>query len=93
MPVYEIVLREPSVPHKVSFRNRPVTLLGDRVIIDDQHWIVVEKEPPFELRRIERLICERAALTLRDDPAEVSRSTSPFPAADTDHSVRLATDQ
>ena len=68
MPVYEIVLRGPSVPHKVSFRNRPVTVLGDRVIIEDRHWIVVEKEPPFELRKIERLICEPAALTPRHDP-------------------------
>jgi hypothetical protein len=27
------------------------------VVVDDEPWIVVEKQPPFELRRIERIIC------------------------------------
>lgn len=65
MPVYEIVLREPSLPQKVSFKNRAITMLGDLVSIDDKDWIVVEKEPPFELRKIERLICEPANLASR----------------------------
>jgi hypothetical protein len=65
MPVYEIVLRESRVPNKVSFATRPVTAPGDLVIIDDEHWIEVEKEPPFESRKIERLICEPANLAPR----------------------------
>jgi hypothetical protein len=65
MPVYEIVLREPRVPHQVSFSTRAVTTLGDFVIINGKDWIVVEKEPPFKLRKIERLICEPANLATR----------------------------
>lgn len=53
MPVYEIVLREPRVPREVSFTTRAVTSLGDLVIVGDEHWVVVDKEPPFGLRRIE----------------------------------------
>ena len=65
MPVYEIVLREPRLVHKVSFTTRAVTVLGDLLIIDDKQWTVVEKEPPYGLRKIERLICEPADLAPR----------------------------
>lgn len=58
MPVYEIVLREPSVPQRISFSSLALTELGDLVLADDKEWIVVEKQPPFELRKIERLICQ-----------------------------------
>ncbi len=65
MPVYEIVLRESPTSQKVSFDTRAVTMLGDVVIVDNEHWIVVGKEPPFGLRNIERLICESADLAPR----------------------------
>ncbi len=74
MPVYEIVLRELGVPQKVSFTTRAVTALGDLMIVGDGNWIVVEKEPPFGLRRIERLICEpvHVARGHRNEPSPAS---------------------
>jgi hypothetical protein len=58
MPVYEIVLREPGFPQKVCFSNRAATVVGDHVMVGDKQWVVVAKEPPFELRKIEGLICQ-----------------------------------
>ncbi len=43
MPVYEIVLRESGTSQKVSFATRAITMLGDVVIIDNEHWIVIEE--------------------------------------------------
>jgi hypothetical protein len=60
MPVYEILLRQPNLPQKVSFANRQVTEIGDLVTFNNSQWIDVGKEPPFELRRIERLVCHQA---------------------------------
>ena len=31
--------------------------IGDILDVDGRPWVIVAKEPPFELRRIERLIC------------------------------------
>ncbi len=60
MPVYEISVRRALQRGRpgASSTTRAVTVLGDLMTIDDEHWIVVEKEPPFGLRKIERLICE-----------------------------------
>ena len=62
MPVYEIVLREPGAPHRISFSTLVVTGLGDLLLVEGEQWIVIEKEPPFELRKIERRICSTAPL-------------------------------
>jgi hypothetical protein len=68
MPVYEIVLHEPGLPQKVSFSDRAATEIGDVVMVDGRRWIVVEKDPPFELRRIERLICQPVSVALPHEP-------------------------
>ena len=31
--------------------------IGDALAIDGNAWVVIAKEPPFEQRRIERLVC------------------------------------
>lgn len=57
VPAYEIVLRRPNHKDRVRFHNTPDTQVGDVVYVDRLPWIVVDKEPPFGLRRIERIIC------------------------------------
>ena len=57
MAAYEFVLQRPHRPDKICYRNRDDAEVGDVVVVDDEPWIVVEKQPPFELRRIERVIC------------------------------------
>jgi hypothetical protein len=41
----------------VRYHNRPDAQIGDVVEFDGRPWVIIEKEPPFELRRIERVIC------------------------------------
>jgi hypothetical protein len=41
----------------VRFHNADDTQVGDVVDLDGIPWVVVAKEPPFGLRRIERIIC------------------------------------
>ena len=57
VPAFEIILRRPQVPDKILYRTRAETVVGDLVKIKGRHWLVVLKEPPFEQRRIERLVC------------------------------------
>lgn len=57
MPAFEVVLRRPNRPDRFRFRNGPDAQVGDVVEIDGRRWVIIEKEPPFELRRIERIIC------------------------------------
>lgn len=57
MPPFEIVLRRSHGPDKICYRNRDDTEVGDVLTLAAQPWIVIAKEPPFELRRIERIIC------------------------------------
>ena len=57
MPAYEVVLRRPNYKDRVRYQNTPDTQVGDIVYIGRIPWIVVAKEPPFGLRRIERIIC------------------------------------
>jgi hypothetical protein len=57
MPAYELVLRRPNRRDRVKYRHTPETRIGDVLYIDEIPWVVVSKEPPFELRRIERVIC------------------------------------
>jgi hypothetical protein len=42
---------------KVRYCNRDDAEVGDVVTVDGRAWVIVAKEPPFELRRIERIIC------------------------------------
>jgi hypothetical protein len=57
VPAFEVVLRRPNRPDRIRYRNRPDVQIGDVVEFDGRPWLIVEKEPPFELRRIERIIC------------------------------------
>ena len=57
MPAFEVVLRRPNVPDRVCYRNRGDAEIGDVVTFTGSPWIVIAKDPPFELRRIERIIC------------------------------------
>jgi hypothetical protein len=57
LAAYEFVLQRPHRPDKVYYRNHDDAEVGDVVVLDGSPWVVVEKQPPFELRRIERVIC------------------------------------
>ena len=57
MDAFELVLRRPNVPDRICYRNRRDAEVGDVVTVDGRPWIVVEKQPPFQQRRIERIIC------------------------------------
>lgn len=57
MPAFEIVLRRQNQPDRIRFKNVENVEVGDVVKIDGRPWVIIEKEPPFELRRIERIIC------------------------------------
>ncbi len=57
MPVYEIVRERPPGRSTISFADRETAQVGDVMTIDDSTWVVVLKEPPFEERRIERIVC------------------------------------
>ena len=57
MPVYEIVRERPPGRSSVSFANRETAEVGDVMTFNGSRWVVVLKEPPFEERRIERIVC------------------------------------
>jgi hypothetical protein len=57
VPSFEVVLRRPNRSDRVRYWNKPDAQIGDIVEVDGIAWVVVEKEPPFEPRRVERLIC------------------------------------
>jgi hypothetical protein len=57
MPAYEFVLRRRNRKDRVQYRHIPETGVGDVVYVDGVPWVVVSKEPPFELRHIERIVC------------------------------------
>src|SRR5262245_1508810 len=57
VPAFEVVLRRPNRKDRIRYWNRPDAQVGDIVEVDGRPWVVVQKEPPFELRRMERLIC------------------------------------
>ena len=52
-----MILQRPNVPDKIVYRNRADAQIGDIVLIDSRPWVIVKKEPPFELRQLERIIC------------------------------------
>jgi len=58
MPVYEIVMQPPNGKQRVRFTaSDALTEIGDVLTLDGTPWVVIAKEPPFEKRRIERLVC------------------------------------
>ena len=57
MAAFEFVLRRPHRPDKICYRNHDNAEVGDVVVLDGRPWVVVEKQPPFARRRIERIIC------------------------------------
>jgi hypothetical protein len=57
MPVYEIVMQDPSGRRHVRYGEHVPAEIGDALTIDGNVWVVIAKEPPFEQRRIERLTC------------------------------------
>jgi hypothetical protein len=57
MPAFEVILRQPNAPDRISYRNRGEAEIGDPMKIDGGAWMIIEKQPRFELRRIERIIC------------------------------------
>jgi hypothetical protein len=57
MPVYEIVMQHPSGSQRVRHCEHGPTEIGDVLTIEGNPWLVITKEPPFEQRRIERLLC------------------------------------
>jgi hypothetical protein len=57
MPVYEIVMERPSGVQRVRHGEHGPTEIGDVLTIEGNPWLVIGKEPPFEQRRIERLLC------------------------------------
>jgi len=57
MPAFEVVLRRPNVPDEIRYRNGADAEIGDVVKIDGRPWVIIEKQPPLDLRRIERIIC------------------------------------
>jgi hypothetical protein len=54
---FEVILRRPDRPDKICYRNHDDAEVGDVVVVDRRPWIVVEKQPPYARRRIERIIC------------------------------------
>jgi hypothetical protein len=57
MPVYEIIMQHPSGKQRVRHGEHVLTEIGDVLTFDGAPWVVIAKEPPFEQRRIERLVC------------------------------------
>jgi hypothetical protein len=57
LAAYEFVLQRPHRRDKICYGNHDDAEVGDVVILDGGPWLVVEKQPPFEQRRIERIIC------------------------------------
>lgn len=57
VPAYEVVLRRPNRQNKIRYKNRADAEIGDVLELDGKPWVIIEKEPAFELRRIERIIC------------------------------------
>lgn len=63
VPAYEVVLRRPNRPDSIRYNNRADAEIGDVVEIDGKPWLIIEKQAPFEFRRIERLICVQRRVT------------------------------
>jgi hypothetical protein len=47
MPVYELVLQQPSGIDRARYGEHLPTEIGDGLTIDDAPWVVIAKEPAF----------------------------------------------
>jgi hypothetical protein len=65
MPAFEMILRRPNGQNAVRYCNRADAKIGDIVTVDGWPWVIVDKQPPFELRRIERIICVPRKVRIR----------------------------
>jgi hypothetical protein len=68
MPVYEIVMQRPSGSQCVRHGEHLLAEIGDLLTIEGNPWLVIAKEPPFEQRRIERLVCTPGQVMHRRGP-------------------------
>ena len=66
MPVYEIVMQHPSGGQRVRHGEHVLAEIGDVLTFDGNPWVVIAKEPPFEQRRIERLVCTPVTFSSAD---------------------------
>jgi hypothetical protein len=66
MPVYEIVMQHPSGSHRIRYGEHLPAEIGDTFTIDGDAWVVIAKGPPFEQRRLERLVCTPRTVLHRD---------------------------
>jgi len=57
VPSFEVILRRPDRKDRVRYWNSADAQIGDVVKVEGRAWVIIEKEPPFEFRRVERLIC------------------------------------
>jgi hypothetical protein len=57
LAAFELVLRRPERPDRICYRNHDNAEVGDVLLVDGRPWLVIEKHPPFQRRRIERIIC------------------------------------
>jgi hypothetical protein len=57
VPSFEVVLRRPNRKDRIRYWNRPDAQIGDIFEIGGRPWVIIEKEPAFEFRQMERLIC------------------------------------
>jgi hypothetical protein len=64
MHTFEMILRRPRLKDRVRYCNRDTAEIGDVLTIDGRRWVVVQKQAPFELRRIERIICVPARVPI-----------------------------
>ena len=70
MPSFEVILRRSNRKDRIRYWNRADAQIGDILDFDGIPWVIVAREPPFELRRIERLICvPRRVRTMHGRPA------------------------
>jgi proteasome lid subunit RPN8/RPN11 len=54
------VRERPPGRAQISYADREAAEVGDFMRIGSATWVVVSKEPPFEERRIERIVCRPA---------------------------------
>ena len=67
----EAYLKSPRDNHawiKQLSREHLLAEIGDVLTIEGNPWLVIAKEPPFEQRRIERLVCTPGQVMHRRGP-------------------------
>jgi hypothetical protein len=57
VPAYEVVLQRPYRQDRFRYKNRADAEVVDVLEIEVMPWVIIEMEPPFEFRPVERLMC------------------------------------